>query len=73
MNLDDLTQPGWGDVVDFFRKGDMKYATTELKVPPGVQSQPTNDTVTSGPTTVVEHMETLDSVAGQSPIPQLTS
>jgi hypothetical protein len=33
LRLDELTQPGWGDAADYFRKRDMKYGTTKLKIP----------------------------------------
>jgi hypothetical protein len=32
MRLDELTQPGWGDVVDYFCIRDMMYSTSELRV-----------------------------------------
>jgi hypothetical protein len=31
--LDEQTQPGWGDGVDYFCERDMMYGTTELKIP----------------------------------------
>jgi hypothetical protein len=33
MRLDELTQPGCGDVANYFRERDMKYRTAELNVP----------------------------------------
>jgi len=33
MKLDELTQQGWGDAAMYFRERDMKYGTTEWRVP----------------------------------------
>jgi len=66
MKHDKLIQPGWGDTTDYFRKSDKKYGMTELKVSPGIQPQMADDAASSGPTTVGESMETLDSVPGIS-------
>jgi hypothetical protein len=32
MKLDEITQLGWGDAVDYIHERDQKYGTTELKV-----------------------------------------
>jgi len=42
MKLDELTQPGWEDALDYFLELDKKYGTTELRVPAIIQQQ-TND------------------------------
>jgi len=47
MRLVELTQPGWGDAADFFCEKDMKYVTTELKVPAVVKPQ--TDTTAATP------------------------
>ena len=47
MRLDDLTQPGGGDVADNFRERDMKCRTTQLKVPAVVKPQ--TDTTAATP------------------------
>jgi len=39
MKLDKMTQLGWGDAANYFREGDMKYRTTELKVQAVFKSQ----------------------------------
>ena len=39
MKLDELTQPGWGDAANSFPDRDMKYGTTELRVPAEVKPQ----------------------------------
>jgi len=33
MTLEELKKPGWRDTADYFRGREMKYGTTELKVP----------------------------------------
>jgi len=33
IKLDELTQPGWGDVADYFGGRENKYGRTELQVP----------------------------------------
>ena len=43
MKLDELTQPGWEDAVDYFCERDEKYGTTELRFPAVVQPQNNND------------------------------
>jgi hypothetical protein len=73
MRLDELTQPGWEDATDYFREGEMKYGTTELKVPAAGKPQTDLTAATPSPTTFGELMEALDIVPGQSPMPQVTS
>jgi len=73
MRLDELTQPGWGDPADYFCERDMKYGTTELKVPAVVKPQTDTTATTPSPTTFGELMQVLDIVPGQSQMPQVTS
>jgi len=73
MTLDKLAQPGLGDAANYFCERDMKYGTTELKVPAVVKPQ--TDTTAAKPslTTFGELMQVLDIVPGQSQMPQVTS
>jgi len=73
MKLDESTQPGWGDAADYFRERDMKYGTSELKVPAIMKSQTDYVAAPPSPTTFGELLETLDIVPGISPMPQCTS
>jgi len=74
MKLDELTQPGWQDAADYFRKGDKKYGTFELRVPAVVQPQTNDDAPAPPPTTFGElSMECVDIVPGISQRPQGTS
>jgi len=73
MKLDRLTQPGWGDASNYFGARDMKYGTTELRVPAVVQPQIDTTAATLSPTTFREHVQTLDIVRGQSPMTAVTS
>ena len=60
--LHKLTQPGWGDAADYFRKTDTKYAMTELNVPPVIKSQMDQVAAAPPPTTFGELIETPDLV-----------
>jgi len=62
MKLDELTQPGWGDAPYIFRERDMKYGTTESRVPAVVKPQIDMTAATPSSTTFGEHMQTLDIV-----------
>jgi hypothetical protein len=73
VRLDKLTQPGWGDAANYFRERDMKYGTAEVKVPAVVKPQKDTTAATPLLTTVGEHMQTLQSVQGQSEMPAVTS
>jgi len=73
MKLDELTQPGWGDAANYFREKDMKYTTTELKVPAVVKPHIDTTAATPSPTTFGGHMPTRDIVRGQSPMTGATS
>jgi len=73
MNLDELTQRGWGDMADHCHRRDMKYRTTELTVPAVVKSQPDQVAAAPPPTTFGELIETPDIVPTLSQMPQVTS
>ena len=73
MCLDHLMQPGWGDTADYFRERDMKYGTTQLKVPAVVKPQTDTAAATPSPTTFEELMQGLDINPRQSQILQVTS
>ena len=73
MKLHELTQPGWVDAANYFRGMDMKYRTTELKVPVVLKRQIDMTAAAPSPTTFGEHMQTLDTVRGQLPITAVTS
>jgi hypothetical protein len=73
LRFDELMQPGWGDVADYFRERDMKYGTTELKIPAGGKPQEDSTAATPSPTSFGELMQALDIVPGQSQMPQVTS
>jgi len=47
MRIDELMQPGWGDAANYFRAKDMKYGTTELKIPAVLRPQ--TDTTAAPP------------------------
>jgi hypothetical protein len=70
MKLDKLTQPGWEDAADYFSERNEKYGTSELQVPAVVQPQTIEDALAPPPTTLGEHMESLDIVPGISQMPQ---
>jgi len=73
MKLDELTQLGWEDAADYFRERDMKYGTTELRVPAVVEPQTMDDAAATPPATFGELMESLDIVPGRSQRPRGTS
>ena len=73
MKLDELTQPGCGDVADYFDERDNKYGMTDLKVLAVVQPPTEDDAASSGLMTLSEPLETLDSVPGKLQMPQVTS
>jgi len=73
MKLDKLMQPGWGDAANYFREGDKKYGTTQLKVPAAIQPPTADNAESSVPTTCGVPMETLDSVPGKLQMTQVTS
>jgi len=71
MKLDQLMQPDRAEVANFLCERDKKYGMTKLQVPAVVQLQIEGDASLSAPMTVGEHTETLDSVPGKLPIPQV--
>jgi len=73
MRLEQLSRLGWGDVADYFGERDMKYRTTELKVPAVLKPVTDSTAVTASMTTFGQHMQALDNVPGQSQMPQVTS
>jgi len=73
MKLDQLTQPGWEDAVNYFHERDKKYGTSGLQVPAVVQQQTDFDAATPVLTTIGEHLECLDIVPGILQMPQETS
>ena len=73
LRLDELMQPGWGYVFDCFHERDMKYGTTELKVPAVGMAQSDSTAATPSATTFGELTQALDISPGQSQMPQVTS
>jgi hypothetical protein len=73
MRLDELTQQGWGDVAEYFCESDMKYGTTELKVPAVGKPQRDSTAATPSPTSFGLVMQALDIVPGQSQLLHVTS
>jgi len=73
MRLDELTQPGWWAVANYFRERDMKYGMAESMFPAVVTPQIDTSTATPAPTTVGKRMQMLDMVPGQSQMPHGTS
>jgi len=73
MRLDELMQPGRGDAANYFHERDMKYGTTELKVPAVVKPQTDRTAATPSPTTLRGLTQVLDIVPGQSEMWQVTS
>jgi len=73
LKLDQLTQPRWGDAVDYLCESVKKYGMTEWEVPAVVQPQTADDAASSAPTTFGDSGETLASVPGKLPMPQVTS
>jgi len=45
MKLDELTQPGWGDAINYFCDRDEKYDTTEITVLAVIELQTEDDAV----------------------------
>jgi len=73
MKLEELTQPGWGDVADYFREGDKMYGSSELKVPAVIKSQMDHVAAAHPLTTFGERLETLDIVPRISRMPQCSA
>jgi len=62
MKLDELTQLGWDDAADYIHEWDMKYGSTNLRVPAVVQPRTNDDALAPTPATFGELMESLDIV-----------
>jgi hypothetical protein len=73
MKLNELTQPRWEDPANYFRKTDMNYGMTEVKVPADVKPHTDTAAATPSPTTFGELMQVLDIILGQSKMQQVTS
>jgi len=73
IRLHQLTQPGWGEASDYFCECDMKYGTAELKVLAVLKPRRDTTAAAPSPTTVGEHMQTLDIVRGEEQMPAVTS
>jgi len=73
IKLDKFSQPGWGDVAEYFGERDKMYGTTELKVLAVVQSLREVDATSCAPMTFGFLMETRDCVLGKLQMPQVTS
>jgi len=73
IRLDKLTQPGLGDVADYFRERESNYGTAELKIPGVVKPHWNKLTAAPAPTTYAELMVTLDIIPIISQMPQGTS
>jgi hypothetical protein len=73
LGLEKLTQPGCGDMADYFRERDTKYGMTKLMVPAIVRPLTDSAAATPLPKTFGELMQTLDIVPGQLQMPQETS
>jgi len=73
MRLEELMQPGWGDVVDNFSQSDMNYRMAELMVAAVVKPQTQSTAATPSPTTFEELMQTLDTIPGLLQMPHGTS
>ena len=73
IKLNELTQPGWEDAAEYFREQDLKYGTTELRVPAVVQPKTNDDAPAPPPATFGELMESLYIVPRISQRPQGTS
>jgi hypothetical protein len=74
MSLDELTQPGWVEAVDYICDRHMRYSTTELKLPAVGKLQTDLTAGTPSPTTFRELMQALDVVPRQlSQMPQVSS
>jgi len=69
IKLDELTQPGWGDMADYFCGRDMKYRKSALKVAAVIQSPKYHVAAAPCPTTCGELLERLDIVPGISRMP----
>jgi len=72
MKLDELTQPGWGDVAEIFREWDEKYGTPKSMVPAVINLQIDQVAAAPATTTFRELAQSCEIVLGNSRIPQGT-
>jgi len=73
MRLDEPTQWGGGNGADYFHEGDMKYRTTELKVPAVVKLQTDLTAATPSTATLEELMQAFNIVPRKSQMWQVPS
>ena len=64
MSFDELTQPRWGDAVDFFHEQDKKQGSAELNIP--AVMKPKNEELMASPALISfgERVETLHIMRG---------
>jgi len=72
LKLDELPDPDWGNVANYFNERDMKYRMIELMVLAVGKPQTDMTAATPATTTFGELMEAVDIVPGQSKMPQVT-
>jgi len=63
--LDELTQPGWGDMADYCGEREKMYGTSEWQVPGVVQHETADDAASLAPSTFDDPTETIDRVPGK--------
>lgn len=73
MRLDEVTQPGSGDEVDYTCDCDMKYGTAELRAPGVVEPQMHYVVAVPALTTLGEVIESQDAVPRKTQMPQVAS
>jgi len=73
LRVDELTQPGWGEVAHYFTQRDVMYGLTEFKVPAVVKPKTDTTAATPSPTTSGEHIQIVDIVPVKSKMPQVMS
>jgi hypothetical protein len=73
INLEELTQPEWGDPADYICESDVNDDTSEVRVVAVIKLQPDRDASAPVPTTFWELLDCLDVVPGISQIAQKTS
>jgi len=71
MRLDELTQPGWGDVANYFCARGIKYWMTDLKVPAVGKPETDSTAATPSPTIFGELMHALYIVSREAQMPQV--
>ena len=72
MNLEELTQTGWGDAADYFGETAEKYSTSQLEVPAGFKLQTDDDAAAPAPKTFGELKKCHVIVPRMSLMPQVT-